>query len=297
MFLSTGPAADSSLPPLVLPEGYNYIALFLTLACNLHCSYCINRFGKLTPGSRLLSGEEWIQGINRIVSCPDLPVTLQGGEPSLHPDFLSIVKGIRPDLRIDLLTNLELDAERFMTEVAPERMQRHAPYASIRVSYHPETMKIEALAAKVLSFIGAGYSIGIWGVLHPLWEPEILRAKEYCLRLGIDFRTKEFLGEYNGAMHGVFSYPDACSRREEKEVLCRTTELIIGPEGDVFRCHGDLYEGRKPVGHILDPAFAIEPGFSSCNSFGYCNPCDVKLKTNRFQSYGHTSVEIIKYRD
>jgi hypothetical protein len=31
----------------------------------------------------------------------------------------------------------------------------------------------------------------------------------------------------------------------------------------------------------------------TCYNFGDCNPCDVKIKTNRFQEYGHTSVEII----
>lgn len=281
------------LPQLYMPASFNYIGVFLTLDCNLHCSYCINRFGALAPVGRKLSGNEWLRGLNRLVSRPDLPVTLQGGEPTLHTDFYAIANGIRPDLAIDLLTNLEVNIDHFMAEILPERFKRFSPYASIRVSYHPETMKIEALAAKVLQLQNAGYSIGIWGVLHPELEKEIKQAQEYCLGLGIDFRTKEFLGEFGGVMHGVLSYPDACNRVPHDPVECRTTELIVGPGGDVFRCHGDLYEGRKPFGHILDPDFTIDPGFRACSNYGFCNPCDVKLKTNRFQTFGHTSVEIL----
>jgi hypothetical protein len=279
--------------PLLIPDNYNYIGVFLTLECPLRCSYCINRFGELSARRRLLSGKEWIAGLNRIVTPPDLPITLQGGEPTLHPDFSAIVNGIRPELNIDLLTNLETDLVGFMREIPPERMRRDAPYASIRVSYHPEMMRIEQLAAKVQLLLTAGYSAGIWGVLHPEWEREIQYARDYCLSRGVDFRTKEFLGEYSGVIYGDFTYPDACERKNKKVVMCRTTELIIGPDGGIYRCHSDLYAGRTPVGNILDPKLTISESFRHCDCYGFCNPCDVKLKTNRFQSSGHTSVEII----
>ena len=32
--------------------------------------------------------------------------------------------------------------------------------------------------------------------------------------------------------------------------------------------------------------------FRDCNRFGECNPCDVKLKNNRFQQFGTCSVTI-----
>lgn len=285
------------LTPLILPERYNYIAAFLTLQCNLCCSYCINRFGEISDSRRLLSGREWVAGLNRIVASFDLPVTLQGGEPTLHPDFHTIVNGIRPDLNVDLLTNLETDMDRFMRDIPSERMLREAPYASIRVSYHPETMQIEELAAKVQLLLGAGYSVGVWGVLHPGWEQAVVSAQKYCTALEIDFRTKEFLGEYAGGMHGLLSYPDACDRKATKIVKCRTTELLVGPDGGIYRCHSDLYAGRSPVGNLLDPELVIDADFRPCDCYGYCNPCDVKLKTNRFQSFGHTSVEIIPEAD
>ncbi|MFQ5441522.1 MAG: radical SAM protein [Thermodesulfobacteriota bacterium] len=278
--------------PVIIPEHYNYIAVFLTLACNLTCSYCINSFGEVGSSKGHLSGPEWARALNRIVSRDNLPITLQGGEPSLHRDFFYILNHIRPELNIDILTNLQFDADEFMEKVSPERVKRASPYASIRVSYHPEVMELKPLVEKVLKLQGAGYSIGIWGVMHPSQEKEILDAEKYCRGAGIDFRLKEFLGEYNGKMYGTYRYPGACDKEFSKEVLCKTTELIIGPDGAVYRCHSDLYEGRPPVGHITDPAFEIEDVFRPCSVFGHCNPCDIKVKTNRLQEFGHTSVEI-----
>ena len=153
-------------------------------------------------------------------------------------------------------------------------------------------MQLDPLVKKVLKLQNNGFSIGIWGVMHPTHEAEILRAKEYCTSLGIDFRTKEFLGEHDGKMYGTYRYEGACNKKFTKKVLCKTTEFIIGSNGDIYRCHSDLYEGRIPVGNILDEDFEIEDKFRECNVFGHCNPCDVKLKTNRFQQFGHTSVEI-----
>ena len=37
--------------------------------------------------------------------------------------------------------------------------------------------------------------------------------------------------------------------------------------------------------------------YRDCYVYGDCNPCDVKVKTNRFQQFGHTSVDIIDIRE
>ncbi|MBI5561542.1 MAG: radical SAM protein [Deltaproteobacteria bacterium] len=280
------------LKPIPLPPHYNYAAFFLTLACNLTCSYCINRFGEAGFARKRLSGEDVVRGINRLVSRDDLPITLQGGEPSLHKDFIYIINNIKPSLNIDILTNLQFDVDEFMSKVNPYRVKRDSPYASIRVSYHPEAMELAPLVKKVLKMQDAGYSIGIWGVLHPSQERTIREAREYCLDRGVDFRFKEFLGEHAGRLHGTYRYERACERKFKKTVMCKTTELIIGSDGSVYRCHSDLYEGRTPVGSIIDPAFGLEDSWRVCGAFGHCNPCDIKVKTNRLQQFGHTSVEI-----
>lgn len=285
------------MKPIVIPESYNYVAVFLTFSCNLKCSFCINDFeGNARRVKRkLLSGEEWAEGLNRIVSRPDLPVTLQGGEPTLHKDFVHMVNNIKPELNIDILTNL-YDEKIFIENIDPRRLKRDAPYASIRVSYHPEQMNLDNLVVKVLRMQNAGFSMGVWGVMHPSQKKKIKAAQKICQDKGIDFRTKEFLGERNGKLYGQYRYTEAVSKIVRKNVFCKTSELIIGPTGHIYRCTADVYENRENIGHILDTAFQIEDNFKPCGRFGHCNPCDIKIKTNRFQEFGHSSVEI-KFKD
>ena len=280
------------LKPLIVPENYNYIAVFLTLACNLKCNYCINNFKQKAFRPGTISGEEWVRGLNRIISRKDLPLTLQGGEPTLHNDFYFIINNINSETDIDLLTNLEFNIYDFMKNIKPDRIKRVAPYASIRVSYHAPEMDIDKLIDKVLALLDNGYSVGIWGVEHPEYMEQIKIAADKCKEKGIDYRTKEYLGFYEGKLYGQYLYPEAVSGNIIKKVKCRTSELLINPEGNVFRCHSDLYSGRYSIGNILDEDFKIKNDFIDCDFFGHCNPCDIKVKTNRFQQFGHTSVSI-----
>ncbi|MDP3004274.1 MAG: radical SAM protein [Candidatus Azambacteria bacterium] len=260
----------------------------------MKCSFCLNNFGSLPRHLRKkhLTGEEWIRGLNRIVSRPDLPLTLQGGEPTLHKDFAEIINGTRKDLNIDVLTNLR-DEKIFLENIAPDRLKRKSPYASIRVSFYPGQMDIMELKRKVLTMLKKNFSIGIWGVMYPPQKGEIKSAQKLCQREGIDFRTKEFLGEYKGKMYGQYKHREAVAKKIKRDVYCRTTELLIGPDGSIYRCTADVYESRQPIGHILDPGFQIDDKFRPCSWFGHCNPCDIKVKTNRFQKFGHSSVEVV----
>jgi organic radical activating enzyme len=281
-----------SLKEIRLPPRYNYIACFLTLECNLKCSYCINYYGGGNGFRKpVIGGDKWVVALNRIVGQKDLPITLQGGEPGLHPDFIRIINNIKKSLSIDILTNLSFDVDAFINRVDSRRLYRDSPYPSIRVSYHPLKTNLEQMIKKVLRMQEAGFSIGIFGILHPKFKNTVLKAQKKCQDLGIDFRTKEFLGKLNGKIFGSYRYPAALSGVQQK-TSCRTSELIIGPDGSIYRCHHDLYHDFPAVGNLLDHDFKIEDRFRKCVNFGECNPCDIKIKTDRFQIYGHTSVEV-----
>lgn len=291
---------SGQLPPITPKFNHNYVAFFLSFACNLKCDYCINlhdngsRFEQAR--GRYMSADEWITAANRLVLREDLPLTLQGGEPTLYPDFYRFVNEVKPEIKMDLMTNLMFDVEAFIQNVPVERFTRAAPYAAIRVSYHPGQNDIDELIVKTRRLQDAGFRIGLYGIEHPDQEirKHILTIQEHCLALRLDFRLKEFLGEYNGVMYGTFKYAQCVARETLKACECRTTEIIVDPSGYVYKCHADLYKGRNPIAHILDDDFteANIDEFRHCDYFGTCNPCDVKIKTNRFQEFGHTSVEI-----
>jgi hypothetical protein len=280
-------------------DHHNYVAFFLTLACNLRCPWCINRHGGSEYGlarKAHLTADEWIEAANRLVLRGDLPLTLQGGEPTLHRGFYRIVREVRDEIKMDLMTNMTFDVETFIREVPVQRFLREAPYAAIRVSYHPGQNDIGELIRKTKRMEEVGFRVGLYGILHPdeALRNHVLAVQRMCTDQGIDFRTKEFLGLWKGRLYGTFKYEGAVCGEAQLPCECRTTELIVDPGGYVYRCHADLYGGRSPIAHVLDEDFNEEAldEFRACDAYGDCNPCDVKVKTNRYQVFGHTSVEI-----
>lgn len=288
--------------PITIPDNYNYLAFFINLNCNLACHYCINLneegSSRKSVHRKPMNGKEWAEAINRLqIERDDMPITLQGGEPTLHKDFFEIINGVRPDIKLDLLTNFMFDVDAFIQNIPPERFTRDAKYAAIRVSYHPGQNDIDDLILKAKKMADAGFYVGIYSVMVPSNQIHIMGIQERCHNEGIDFRVKEYLGFDGQNWHGTYRYPEAISQKVEKYCDCKTSELIVGPTGDVYRCHSDLYESRAPIGYILDPEFKIEEVHRPCYVFGHCNPCDIKIKTNRHQEFGHTSVDIQNIRE
>jgi len=275
-----------------IPGDLTYIGVFLTFRCGYNCSYCITRHGELRPRKEMTT-VQWIEGLNRL-SVPResmVPVTLQGGEPSVRPGFIELVNGLSDRLYIDILTNLDFDVDNFMDRVRPERLCRDVPYASIRVSYHPES-DVDELLGKVFRMQSRGYSIGVFGVEHP--DVDLVRIREMSERMGIDFRTKEFLGLHEGKLYGTYKYADAIDG-EARTVECRMTQILVAPDGSLHRCHRDLYAGENSLGHLLDEDLRIDFKFQKCNNYGQCNPCNGKVKNDRFQRFGTCSMEV-KYQ-
>jgi hypothetical protein len=292
MMLGTMSKLDNVLPSIVIPYNYNYIAVFLTFSCQLRCTYCINHHGGNLLKKRWMSGDSWIKGLNRIITRNDLPITIQGGEPTAHKHIVKIIRGLREDISVDILTNFEDD--KWLYEIAPGRFVRPSKYASIRVSYHHGQSCLTDLLERVLRASEKGYPVGIWEVDHPAYHGEVLVRQQQAISMGIDYRLKEFLGPYEGENYGTMRYPRAVNDYWLRSCECKTSELLIDPLGDIYRCHSDLYAGRGPIGNLLDPGFNAEEldKWRSCSVMGKCNSCDVKIKTNRFQEYGHSSVEI-----
>ncbi len=173
-------------------------------------------------------------------------------------------------------------------------MRRNAPYASIRVSYHHGQSNFESLCDKVIKLTSKGYSIGVWEVDHPEYHSEVLDRQRVAKEHSIDWRVKEFLGPWKGVNHGTMRYDGAVNGNNLHRCMCRTSELLIAPDGQIFRCHSDVYANRSSIGHILDPDFdvSILGAWKACSVYGKCNSCDIKVKTNRFQEGGHSSVEV-----
>lgn len=265
-----------ALPLFQLPDTLNYVGVFLTLECNLGCSYCINdprqtgRRKTLFPSQaksqrRCLTPAEWVQALNRIPYRRDLPITLQGGEPMLYwsGKGLGMILSGTPHY-FDLLTNFALKPELFASSLNGQqrKLQRDAPYPSIRVSYHAEEMgrvwhgrgfaelvsRCEALRDHGfrVSPVKAESDVGIYMVAHP--QNKVTAEMESIHAGRVPFETKEFLGIHEGKLYGHYLYPfstDLIASGIHPDPLsceCRTTELLLDPLGFVWGCHFYLYQ-------------------------------------------------------
>jgi len=72
--------------------------------CNLRCAHCFvsaTRIGKQMPLTDVVD-----KVIPRLAACRVRRVTLTGGEPSIHPDFMAIVRAFRAaDMEVGICTN------------------------------------------------------------------------------------------------------------------------------------------------------------------------------------------------
>lgn len=284
----------SLLSKIEVSDELTYVGAFLTLRCHYYCSYCINYQNKLVVRKEILPSQ-WADGLNRlqIKQSQMVPITFQGGEPSDYPGLTKIIQNLKDEFYVDILTNFSFDAMEFMDEIPPERLQRDVPYASIRATFHPGKVEENEFLGKVFNLLKKGYSVEAFGVDHPgLFFDGILKK---CKKLGLSFRKKEFFGGgHERHLFGVYKYPSAMEGKK-KEVECKTTELLIGPNGDIHKCRRDLYCNEDPLGNILDEDLEIEFKYRRCKNFGECSYYDVRIKSDRFGKEEVCPVEIRGY--
>jgi hypothetical protein len=259
------------LPQLERFTELNYAGVFLSFTCNLNCLYCINdpgqagQRGDMTRSGRAeMPPELWVRALDRLPPADDLPITLQGGEPTLYwrgRGIGEILAG--SEHRFDLLTNLALPTDRLALCFGghQERLRRDAPYPSIRASHHVEQMDrawgngIAELLRRCEALESIGFTVtpdkatsdvGVYMVAHP-GNLAALEAARTAACGRIPFETKEFLGRYDGQTYGTYLYPHSTDLVEggywptSLTCECRTTELLIDPLGFVWPCHYFLY--------------------------------------------------------
>jgi len=275
-----------------VPMRYNYIATFLSLRCNLDCSYCLNKYnGEVRRNRFEMSAHEWYDGLNRLKIREDLPITLEGGEPTLHKGFYDIIRKVKHP--IDILTNLQFDVDEFIERVDPNKLNRSKipAYKSIRAAYHAENMDLENTIEKTVKLQDAGFNIGLFVLNLPEATEQNMKMAELARQNKIYFFIKDFLGKKDGRLFGHYKDPNALDKNK-KQVMCRLKELIIDPIGLIYRCHRDLYKEENPLGHLSDDNLEIKDIFRICKNYGECNPCDAKLRTNRFLQMGSCQMQI-----
>ncbi len=275
-----------------VPDVVNYVPAFLTLECGLGCSYCINDVDGVVRDREELTTDQWIDSLNRLELKGDLPVTIQGGEPTKYKGFYDIINNINHP--IDILTNLSFDIDEFIDKVDHKKLNRGRKewYKPIRVSYHSWKMQPKQTINNMVKLQDAGFNVGLFALNLPELTEANMEMVELARKNQIYFFVKDFLGRRGNQLYGFYTYPEALDGKK-KDAVCKTKDLLIAPDGDIFRCHRDLYHKENRLYNITDKDLKLEYKFRPCTNYGTCNPCDVKNKTNRLLQQGFCTVEII----
>lgn len=287
----------AELQPLVVPVITDYVGIYLTNRCFLSCPYCITNYNEKfinIKGAAELKPAQWVEALNRLQLPDGIPLTLQGGEPFLYDGIWEILENVHH--KMDILTALPpgLTTEKFKKLCTLDWNKRPAPYPTIRVSFHKNQNDYKILIDRIKE-LQEVLNIGLYHIDHPGYPELIHEIRDYAKKQGVEFRTKEFLGKFDGRDYLTYRYPDACEGKVvRKNVWCRNTVLPVGCDATVYRCHADLYAHRTEMalGNLLDPDLKLEHRHRDCAVYGTCSPCDVKIKTNHLQEYGYTSVDI-----
>ncbi|MCK5604638.1 radical SAM protein [Candidatus Pacearchaeota archaeon] len=248
-----------------LPSIFNYIGILITLRCNFKCSYCLNwRINKEEKDV-----DYWLKAIDRIET--DLPITLSGGEPSIHKAFFPLLTNLNK--KFDLLTNLSFDIDEFIENVSVDRFQNDKDYAPIRASFHPGFSEKINVIERTRKLMDAGFRVGVYVVETEDNKPVIegLRKIDW-----LDLQVKPYVD------HEV-----KVNKRRTRR--CAISELIVGPNGKIYKCHRDLYKGEYDLGELLTSS--INYAYRWCDNANECHPCDIKTKRDRYGNSGYTSVK------
>jgi len=281
-----------------------YLGAFLTLSCNSQCKYCIQRmhsdeFLKVLPEyeKNKLSAAEWLGFLNRIQKFAQHPISIIGGEPTLHKDFLEIVNGLE-NFFVTVTTNLSSklfdDVNKFVSSIKYKHNFR------LNTSFHPTLIDVDTFCSRIKQLRSSGiYVDQIAMVDYPLGNFKFY-YDEFVKR-GLVLTPQTFLGKIDGTLfpskdvsgvtnniveHGITDedlYKKGFSGNDRKAVLCNSKRFLISPNGNVYHCHYHLYSNRSPFMNIKNSTSSVvrEPDYILCEDFGYCNPCDyphVKFK-------------------
>lgn len=85
----------------------HYLRISLTDKCNMRCVYCMAEDMVFMPSADLMTTPELLRLVNVFARLGIDKIRLTGGEPSIHPDLIEIVRGIRAAgiSRISMTTN------------------------------------------------------------------------------------------------------------------------------------------------------------------------------------------------
>lgn len=262
--------------------GSDTINPFITLRCNFNCPYCITKFSENYSFPAI--NEErtgWTAALNGLEDVRNF--IINGGEPTMHSEFLDIMHNLKPCNLLAVGTNCSQLAFDVLMKM-PTRKE-----IVVDVSYHPRqtectdavVRETDQLVKRVLALkTKTKNRVRVHAVTWPGYKDQYQLVQLNKFRAA-DIET--FIQEYEGIYEGTFYYSGknacmsaACDKVSKRKARCyRTIFLPVNPLGDVYICHALMYatSDKGILGNIFDGTMS-ETDNIICGEYGFCNPCD-----------------------
>ncbi|MDD2523814.1 MAG: radical SAM protein [Endomicrobiaceae bacterium] len=170
--------------------------------CNYNCAYCYapkpqditfannpNNIAKYESLDTVVDSWKFIfdkYGMSRI--------RLDGGEPSIYPDFYKIIKELSKIHKLHLNTNLSFDLDEFCDNTDFKSMR-------IDASLHCEYTDLGNFIKKLEFLQKRNYKLTVSYVAYPDFLENIPLAKKNIEKMGIPFFIHPYSGFYNGMQY------------------------------------------------------------------------------------------------
>ncbi len=268
------------------------VVWWTSMACNFKCKYCwevqAQERGEFKP-QPFKPASDWLAVWNRLR--PQL-LDITGGEPFLMPDFVELLAGLDPSIRVGLTSNLSHPLIEFAQTLSPKQV------INITASFHPtengtrqHPMNPEIFVGRCLFLQNRGFHVCVnlvaWPeqmYLIPAWA-EMFRS--HGLRFHVD--------PYSSISYYPYQYTDAerkflapwitPNRTAGLQVIepnpkpCVTCSggvdhLSVQPNGDAWRCILETQLALNPLGNVFDPNFRLLDQPLKCWEQWRCPACD-----------------------
>jgi radical SAM protein with 4Fe4S-binding SPASM domain len=218
--------------------------------CNLHCAHC---FVSATHLGQTMSYDDIVEKvIPRLAACQVDRVTLTGGEPTIHPEFLDVVRAFRSArMEVGVCTNATTMNEEQIAELTEIggvhcnvsldgfRPESHGRFRGDRDSFHTTITTVKALAK-------AGLLQGLLCTPNSLAEDiEYRRLCQFAVEHGAEY---VLLNPLSSMGRGVKARQALAATEERMLRIHRMIDSFDGPDLDVVRIRFPNTGGKPLAG-------------------------------------------------